>query len=96
MEFLSDRFDVTIQIDVVAFNVLVDARVAEMVSKTAISEEFCNTPVDTAVRLLTDKVMSHGVQLPDLFDALPADEAHRQFSARAGNDASAVLKAVEG
>jgi len=80
----------------VAFNVLVDARVAEMVSKTAISEEFCNTPVDTAVRLLTDKVMSHGVQLPDLFDALPADEAHRQFSARAGNDASAVLKAVEG
>jgi len=79
VEFLSDRFDVTIQIDVVAFNVLVDARVAEMVSKTAISEEFCNTPVDTAVRLLTDKVMSHGVQLPDLFDALPADEAHRQF-----------------
>ena len=37
-------------------NVLVDARVAEMVSKTAISEEFCNTPVDTAVRLLTDMV----------------------------------------
>ena len=62
-----------------AFNVLVDARVAEMVSKTAISEEFCNTPVDTAARLLTDKVMSHGVQLPDLFEALPADEAHRQF-----------------
>jgi hypothetical protein len=28
---------------------------------------------------LADKIMSHGVQLPDLFDALPADEAHRQF-----------------
>ena len=67
-----------------AFNVLVDARVAEMVSKTAISEEFCNTPVDTAVRLLTDKVMSHGVQLPDLFEALPADEAHRQFQRELG------------
>jgi hypothetical protein len=26
-----------------------------------------------------DKVMSHGVQLPDLFDVLPADEAHREF-----------------
>ena len=26
-----------------------------------------------------DKIMSHGVQLPDLFDVLPADDAHRQF-----------------
>ena len=26
-----------------------------------------------------DKVMSHGVQLPDLFEALPAEEAHRQL-----------------
>lgn len=26
-----------------------------------------------------DRLMSHGVQLPDLFDILPAEEAHRQF-----------------
>jgi hypothetical protein len=26
-----------------------------------------------------DRVMSHGVQLPDLFDALPIDEAQREF-----------------
>jgi hypothetical protein len=26
-----------------------------------------------------DRVMSHGVQLPDLFDALPQDEALREF-----------------
>jgi len=26
-----------------------------------------------------DAIMSHGVQLPDLFEALPADEASRQF-----------------
>src|SRR6266478_4375203 len=28
---------------------------------------------------LADKIMSHGVQLPDLFDALPTEEAHREF-----------------
>ena len=27
-----------------------------------------------------DEIMSHGVQLPDLFDALPADEAQREFN----------------
>lgn len=26
-----------------------------------------------------DKIMSHGVQLPDLFDSLPAEEAQREF-----------------
>lgn len=26
-----------------------------------------------------DEIMSHGVQLPDLFDALPPEEAQRQF-----------------
>jgi len=26
-----------------------------------------------------DEIMSHGVQLPDLFDALPADQAQREF-----------------
>ena len=28
---------------------------------------------------LADKIMSHGVQLPDLFDVLPLEEAQRQF-----------------
>lgn len=26
-----------------------------------------------------DEIMSHGVQLPDLFDAIPADQAQREF-----------------
>jgi hypothetical protein len=28
---------------------------------------------------VADKIMSHGVQLPDLFDILPLEEAQRQF-----------------
>lgn len=28
---------------------------------------------------LADEIMSHGVQLPDLFEALPAEEAQREF-----------------
>jgi hypothetical protein len=28
---------------------------------------------------LADRIMSHGVQLPDLFDILPLEEAQRQF-----------------
>ena len=28
---------------------------------------------------MADAVMSHGVQLPDLFEALPVAEAHREF-----------------
>jgi hypothetical protein len=28
---------------------------------------------------IADKIMSHGVQLPDLFDALPTEESHREF-----------------
>jgi hypothetical protein len=28
---------------------------------------------------LADQIMSHGVQLPDLFDALPPGEAQREF-----------------
>ncbi len=28
---------------------------------------------------IADKIMSHGVQLPDLFDILPLEEAQRQF-----------------
>ncbi len=28
---------------------------------------------------LADRLMSHGVQLADLFDAMPIEEAHREF-----------------
>jgi hypothetical protein len=28
---------------------------------------------------IADEVMSRGVQLPDLFDILPAEESHREF-----------------
>ena len=28
---------------------------------------------------IADQIMSHGVQLPDLFDALPLEEAQREF-----------------
>jgi hypothetical protein len=28
---------------------------------------------------VADEIMSHGVQLPDLFDALPAQEAQQEF-----------------
>jgi hypothetical protein len=28
---------------------------------------------------LPDRIMSHGVQLPDLFDALPSELAYREF-----------------
>lgn len=28
---------------------------------------------------LADRIMSHGVQLPDLFDSLPIEDAHREF-----------------
>jgi hypothetical protein len=28
---------------------------------------------------MADRVMSHGVQLPDLFDCLPIEEAHQEF-----------------
>ncbi len=29
---------------------------------------------------VADEIMSHGVQLPDLYDALPADQAQREFN----------------
>ncbi|MCY2988056.1 MAG: hypothetical protein NTY19_09365 [Planctomycetota bacterium] len=29
---------------------------------------------------VADQIMSHGVQLPDLFDALPTDQAQREFN----------------
>jgi hypothetical protein len=42
-----------------------------------------------------DKIMSHGVQLPDLFDILPAEEAHRQFQRELAAMRSLCLKLLE-
>jgi hypothetical protein len=39
--------------------------------------------------------MSHGVQLPDLFDLLPADEAHRQFQHELATMRTLCLKLLE-
>lgn len=42
-----------------------------------------------------DKIMSHGVQLPDLFEALPAEEAHREFQRELATMRALCLKLLE-
>jgi len=42
-----------------------------------------------------DRIMSHGVQLPDLFDALPREEAHREFQHELATMRSLCLKLLE-
>jgi hypothetical protein len=44
---------------------------------------------------VADQIMSHGVQLPDLFDALPAEEAHREFQHELAAMRSLCLKILE-
>ncbi len=39
----------------------------------------CHYVRDSLLNKEADAIMSHGVQLPDLFDCLPAGEAHREF-----------------
>lgn len=43
-----------------------------------------------------DEVMSRGAQLPDLFDALSAEEAHREFQRELAAMRSLCLKLIEG
>ena len=43
-----------------------------------------------------DKVMSHGAQLADLFDVLPADEANREFRHELSVMRALCLKVLEG
>lgn len=45
---------------------------------------------------ITDQIMSQGVQLPDLFDVLPADEAHREFQREIEALRSLCLKLLGG
>ena len=42
-----------------------------------------------------DRVMSHGVQLPDLFDVLPTEEAHREFLHELSTMKALCLKLLE-
>lgn len=42
-----------------------------------------------------DKIMSHGVQLPDLFDCLPAEQAQREFFHELAIMRSLCLKLLE-
>jgi hypothetical protein len=43
-----------------------------------------------------DEIMSRGVQLPDLFDALPAEEAHREFQRELAAMRSLCHKLLDG
>jgi hypothetical protein len=45
---------------------------------------------------VADQIMSHGVQLPDLFDVLPAEEAQRQFLYELAKMHALCLKLLEG
>jgi hypothetical protein len=45
---------------------------------------------------LADAIMSHGVQLPDLFEVLPPEEAHREFQRELATIRSLCLKLLEG
>ena len=44
---------------------------------------------------IADQIMSHGVQLPDLFDALPPEEAFREFQLELAVMRSLCLKILE-
>jgi len=44
---------------------------------------------------IADQIMSHGVQLADLFDALPTAEAHREFQRELAAMRTLCLKLLE-
>ena len=44
---------------------------------------------------LADAIMSRGIQLPDLFEALPPEEAHREFQRELATIRSLCLKLLE-
>jgi len=44
---------------------------------------------------IADQIMSHGVQLPDLFDTLPLEEAEREFQRELTTMHSLCLKLLE-
>jgi hypothetical protein len=44
---------------------------------------------------IADRIMSRGVQLPDLFDVLPRDEAHREFKRELATMRTLCLQLLE-
>ena len=44
---------------------------------------------------IADTIMSHGVQLPDLLEVLPAEEAHREFQRELATMRTLCLKLLE-
>jgi len=44
---------------------------------------------------IADRIMSHGVQLPDLFDILPVKDAHRAFQQELATMRALCLKLLE-
>ena len=44
---------------------------------------------------LADRIMSHGVQLPDLFEALSAEESYREFQRELATMRSLCLKLLD-
>ena len=44
---------------------------------------------------IADQIMSHGVQLPDLFDALPTEEAQQEFQRELTTMHALCLKLLE-
>jgi hypothetical protein len=44
---------------------------------------------------IADEIMSRGVQLPDLFEALPTEEAHREFQRELATMHALCLKLLE-
>jgi len=44
---------------------------------------------------IADAIMSHGVQLPDLFTALPPEEAYREFQRELATIRSLCLKLLD-
>ena len=71
-----------------------------LVSATDVLQVFYNAENCLFVRKrlrekTTNAIMSHGVQLPDLFDALPTEEAHRQFQRGSRSCRTLCLKLLE-
>lgn len=63
---------------------LIQSLAAGLVSPTEAVRVFyhaanCQTVRTKLKDKTADRVMSHGTQLPDLFEALPAEEANREF-----------------
>jgi hypothetical protein len=79
---------------------LIDAMMNGVMSAEGAAQIFYNADNRIYVKekfkeKIADKIMSHGVQLPDVFDALPAGEAHREFLRELATIRNLCLKLLE-